>query len=453
FKCKLSLEKLRSTSEYKRADYQELLADNGVVGRDYQLSFQRERQRFNSSANFEWYVNGQITIVQDQHQLWELATRVMQTIFSATPAHKTAQHLAKGSNNAPKQREALDHILSAPFQRSGKKSSTDIILFDGAAELGLIFLVGQEGGYSRYDVCVPDPNLHQQSRVIWDMFDEQLKARDAAVAWLEISEELARPPFGLSPQVIELFLAAFLRFNKDCVEVYTTKKGLSPQIDVTEDIIIKMIESPKDYIIQYKLVTNQQEHLLHAKESIGDARHAADSQAQRTSFATYEETRNKPIVPSTSMVSVESKPSLASTSAISSPSQAQQLVTDVTTEGAPTTRAIHRQTGTISRIDQEAEQIPTDSAISASSQPKDSAETRFATSSSYQIAIPPMAKHPTEDQSHLYKTYTIEDTEEEDWDKAPVEQAFNIIRAIFDGLTPKDQRKLCIRVVEEYNSR
>jgi len=322
------------------------------------------------------------------------------------------------------------------------------------------------------------------------MFDERLKERDTAAAWLEISEELARPPFGLSPQVIELFLAAFLRFNKDCVKVYTTKKGLSPQIDVTEDIIIKMIESPKDYIIQYKPATNQQEHLLHARESIGNARHAADSQAQRTSFATYEETRNKPTVPSTSMVSVESKPSLASTPAISSPSQAQQLVTDVTTEGASTTRAIHRQTGAIPRIDQESERIPTDvttegasttrathrqtstiphtdqeseriptdSAISASSQPKDSAETRFATSSSYQLAIPPLAQHPTdkhssEDRSHLYKTYTIEDTEEEDWDKAPVEQAFNIIRAIFDGLTPKDQRKLCIRVVEEYNSR
>ncbi|HEX3642132.1 MAG TPA: hypothetical protein VHV10_12645, partial [Ktedonobacteraceae bacterium] len=307
-------------------------------------------------------------------------------------------------------------------------------------------------GYSRYDVCVPDPNLHQQSRVIWDIFDERLKERDATVAWLEISEELARPPFGLSPQVIELFLAAFLRFNKDYVKVYTTKKGLSPQIDVTEDIIIKMIESPKDYIIQYKSAANKQERFLRANESIGNARHAADSQAQRTSFATYEETRNKPIVPSTSMVSVESKPSPASTPAISSPSQAQQLVTNVTTEGASTTRAIHRQTGAIPRTDQESERIPTDSAISASSQPKDSAETHFATSSSYQLATPPMAKHPTEDRSHLYKTYTIEDTEEENWDKAAVEQAFNIITTIFDGLTPKDQRKLCIRVVEEYNS-
>jgi hypothetical protein len=143
------------------------------------------------------------------------------------------------------------------------------------------------------------------------------------------------------------------------------------------------------------------------------------------------------------MVSVESKPSLASTAAISSPSQAQQLVTDGTTEGVSTTRAIHRQTGAIPRIDQEPELT----------QPKNVAETRFSTSSSYQLAIPPMAKPPTEDRSHLYKTYTIEDTEEEDWDKAPVEQAFNIIRAIFDGLTPKDQRKLCIRVVEEYKSR
>ena len=80
---------------------------------------------------------GQVTIIRrDPHQLAELATSAMRTVFSATPAHRTAQHLAKGSGSPSKLREALDYILSALFQRSGKKSPTDAILFDGAEPLG-----------------------------------------------------------------------------------------------------------------------------------------------------------------------------------------------------------------------------------------------------------------------------------------------------------------------------
>ncbi len=437
FKCKISLERLRNTSEYKRADYQELLADTGVVGRDYQSAFQRERQRFNSSANFEWYFNGQITIVQDPHQLWELATRVMRTVFPTTPAHNTAQHLAKGSSNAPKQREALDHILSAPFQRSGKKNPTDIILFDGAEALGLIQLIGQEGGYSRYNVCTPDPSLHQQSRVIWNMFDERLKERDASVSWIEVSEELGRPPFGLSPQVIELFLAAFLRFNKDCIKVYTNKKGSPQQMDITEDIVIKMIENPKDYIVQYDPLTIQQKELIHAIAPIGNARQAVEDQAQQGTFTTYEGTRNKPIIPATSVVSIESQPSL-----VNAPVVAEEGATEDAINRAPTNRAINSQTSVNHHIEQEPEQT----------QPKSNAETYFSTSSSYQLTISPAAKHLAEDRSHRYKTYIIEDIEGEDWDKAAVERAYNIIRAVFDGLTHKDQCKLWIQLVEEYHS-
>lgn len=281
-KYKIALEGLRGvSSEYKKPDYQELLADTGVVGRDYQEAFKRELQRFKSCANFEWYFDGQVTIIRDPHQLAELATSAMRTVFSATPAHRTAQHLAKGSGSPSKLREALDYILSAPFQRSGKKSPTDAILFDGAEPLGLIYLVGQEGGYSKYNVCVPDPSLHQRSWTIWNIFDERLKERDPSVAWLEILEELLRPPFGLSPQVIELFLAAFLRLNRDCIKVYMTKKAAALKVDVTEDIIVKILECPRDYIIQYKALTNQQEAYFHESEPIGSAIHAVENKAQK----------------------------------------------------------------------------------------------------------------------------------------------------------------------------
>lgn len=266
FKCKLSLENLRKSSDYQRPDYQEFLADNGIVGRDYQSAFQRERQKFDNSQNLEWYFNGQVTAVQNHLQAEELATRVMRIVYSATPGHKTAQHLAKSSRSAPKLREALDQILSAPFRRSGRKSPTDAILLDGAGELGLIYFTGQDGGYRIYDVCPPHSSQCHDSRVVWSMFDERL--RNPSVSLSEIMEELLLPPFGLSPQVIELFLAAFLRYNRDFVEVYTTKNMLSPQVDATGETIVKMVESPKDYAVFYTPFSGLQKEFLHALEHI-----------------------------------------------------------------------------------------------------------------------------------------------------------------------------------------
>ena len=105
FKRKWALEQLRHNSDYSRADYQELLSDKGVIGKDYLDAFEGALQKFKDCSQFEWYYEGRTVSVQNPVRLDNLATIVMNTVFPSTPAHKTAQHLAKGSRSASKIRE------------------------------------------------------------------------------------------------------------------------------------------------------------------------------------------------------------------------------------------------------------------------------------------------------------------------------------------------------------
>ncbi len=259
-KYTIAVNHLRSSEDYKGPDYQELLADNGLVGGDYLSEFERERKKFENYTAFEWYVDGKTTPVQTLTQLEVLATKVMKTLFPSTPSHSTGQHLSKNSRN-PAKKEALDFILSAPFRRpSGKKSATDAILSDGAGALGLVYVVGHEGGYINYAVGIPDqrdPRL-QNSKLVWDKLEELLGRN---IAWSDISQQLRNRPYGLYPSVLALFLAAFVRINRDYIEVSETKHILNP-IGVTGDIILKMIEFPKDYNIHYRPLTHLQEEFL-----------------------------------------------------------------------------------------------------------------------------------------------------------------------------------------------
>ncbi|GLV54348.1 hypothetical protein KDH_11960 [Dictyobacter sp. S3.2.2.5] len=265
-KRKIAVEKLSHDPEYDKPSYQELLNENGLVGSDYYSAFNKESQRFEQYAEIEWYQQGRATTVQTRLQLEDLATRVMEKVFPYTPTHSTRQHLSKAPRNTTKLKEALDALISAPFNRpanTSKKSITDAILINGAQELDLIEYIDQKGGYNVYNVCAP---VNDHSKIVWQYLDSQLQKQ--GVNWAEIVEHLQSPPYGLYKPVIQLFLAAFLRLNRDYIEIYTTtnnygmRNSYGQRIDVTGETIIKMVDNPKDYLINYKPLPPQQKEFL-----------------------------------------------------------------------------------------------------------------------------------------------------------------------------------------------
>lgn len=250
----LALEKLRTDPNYTSSDYQELLADNGMVGHDYLTSFQESRRLFDQPSKFEWFFGGRTITITTSAHLTGLATTVMNNIFPTTPTHKTRQHLKPTGKSRPL-REALDQILQEEIQQTERrKSAVDAILMDGALELGLIYYADFRKGFKIYKICAPEPR-QKSSHVVWLQIHEQLQS---GAALSEVVEKLLHRPYGLYPSVLEVFMAAFYRYNRDYLEVYSTNGINSQPIDVTGDTIIDMIEQPNRYIVRYQPLTETQ---------------------------------------------------------------------------------------------------------------------------------------------------------------------------------------------------
>jgi hypothetical protein len=254
FKRVLALRNLRTTSIFMSSDYQDLLADTGLVGQDYNTAFQEALRLFDQPSRFEWFRGGRTMIVITSAYLTSLATTMMNEIFPFTPAHKTRQHL-KPTGKSRHVRDALNQILQEEIQQTeGRKSAVDAILMDGAFELGLICFVDRRKGFKVYKVCVPD-TTQRNSYAVWLQINEQLQK---GVAWSEIVEKLLKRPYGLYPSVLELFIAVFYRYNRDYLEVYSTSGINTYPIDVTGDTIIDMVESPHKYVVRYQPLTESQ---------------------------------------------------------------------------------------------------------------------------------------------------------------------------------------------------
>lgn len=260
FKRKRAWESLRDNDNYKTQDYQDLLRDSGLVGKDYKTSFEQALDWFRQPSNFEWFRGGRTVTVSTQTHLSLLATTVMNEVFRDTPAHRTRQHLGS-SRKSNYVENVLDQILQVPFKRplkqGGKKTAVDAIVIDGAVPLGLVHHVKQEGGYAIYDSCVPAPQ-QKNSNAVWLLLDQKLRQ---GTSWLEVVETLQQRPYGLYPSVLQLFLAAFYRINRDYLEIYSKTAGFIP-IDVTGKKIIEMVESPTKFEVRYQPLTDTQRKFL-----------------------------------------------------------------------------------------------------------------------------------------------------------------------------------------------
>ncbi len=249
-----ALKNLQADQNYTTSDYQALLADSGLVGRDYLTDFLEARRLFDQPSKFEWFHGGRTVTVATPAHLTALATTLMNDVFPSTPTHKTRQHL-KPTGKTKFLRDALNQILQEEIQQAdGKKSAIDSILMDGAGELGLVYYIDRRKGFKIYNVCAPEPK-QRASYAVWLQIHEQLQN---GVVLSEVVEKLLKRPYGLYPSVLELFIAAFYRYNRDYLEVYSTSGINSRPIDVTGDIIIDMVESPSKYIMRYQPLTESQ---------------------------------------------------------------------------------------------------------------------------------------------------------------------------------------------------
>jgi hypothetical protein len=259
FLRKRALEDLRSHSQdHQTQDAQDLLSDTGQVGKDCITAFQRAYQVFQSPHEFDWYYRGRQENVR--FPMDEIATTVMKEVFPKTPSHSAGQHLKNSTSRAI--REAMDRLLQAPFSLSppgkGKKAPQDMILRQGAEPLGLIKHVEKANGYDEFTVVIPT-RAFARSQEIWQLLEETLKKGDS---WQSVVTTLKARPYGLYSSVLQLFFAAFYRYNRESLEVCEANKMELRPIDVTASIVEQMVQSPEKYIVIYQPLTKMQRRFL-----------------------------------------------------------------------------------------------------------------------------------------------------------------------------------------------
>lgn len=260
FQQKRALESLRVGSDYKSTLHQDLLSDTGQIGKDYVETFRKTRQAFEQPQNFDWYRGGRTINVTMPAHTSNLASTVMSEVFSATPAHKTQQHL-KATGNVSK--EALNHILQSPFKlpvrKKGKKTAVEAVLIDGAGELGLIQHEKTEQGFEVYNICPPTAQ-QRDSLKVWLLLQDELRK---GTTWADIVRTLSIPPYGLYSSVLQLFLATFYRYNQDYLEIFSTANIDGIPLVITGDIINKITETPGNYVLRYQPLSEEQRRFLH----------------------------------------------------------------------------------------------------------------------------------------------------------------------------------------------
>src|SRR5256885_6025611 len=171
----------------------------------------------------------------------------MNKVFPKTAPHNAGQHL---KNNISKYvQDATDHLLRSPFSlpppTKGKRPPRDMILREGAKPLGFITQVGKVNGYDEFEVVIPT-RTYPFSLEIWQLMEDILKKGDS---WQSVVHTLRGRPYGLYSSVLQLFFAAFYRYNREDLEVCEANKMEQRPIDVTGSIVEQMVQSPEKYII------------------------------------------------------------------------------------------------------------------------------------------------------------------------------------------------------------
>ncbi|HEU4326454.1 MAG TPA: hypothetical protein VFS21_25155 [Roseiflexaceae bacterium] len=221
---------------------QAYLLDNGRIGKPIYEELQNAVRRLQDERTWDWFVAGEI----QPHSTGSgipalLASRVMSSVYSHTPAHKLQQHIKMDSIVASV-RTAADSLLKGNIRlaRSGKSSADTAVLKSGVAELGLLRPGPQDGAYDTFQVT--PPNTQANSMGVWGRF-ERLSSE---TTWMKLVDELHAPPYGVYNSLLLLFSACFFGLHADEIEVLQNRA----RQPISVDLLVKMVESPTTYQVR-----------------------------------------------------------------------------------------------------------------------------------------------------------------------------------------------------------
>lgn len=252
-----ALEALRRDPELDQQS-KPYLEDTGKVGREYREQLDRELQLLGESRQWEWYAGGRSQVGLIRASLVNLASQVMEKVFSDTPTTNLAQHFQPDTLGTTIMK-AVEQIIKNDIKLvKGSKAPADSVLRVGAVALGLLQPEKPNGSFEIFSVAEPTSSASLASGKIWRRIGEHLAA---GKPWATLVRDLRQPHFGLYDSILICFLAAFIARNADSVAIFKTALGSRP-LDVEPALLKAMLEKPQDYTLRYHQLSEAERRWL-----------------------------------------------------------------------------------------------------------------------------------------------------------------------------------------------
>jgi hypothetical protein len=267
-----ALEAIRSDPSLNEAE-RKLLADNGQLGKGYASALQVSLEALKSAKQWEW-LYGTNTITQIMPA--ELASRMMGSVFSATPEHQLAQHF-KADAISPSLKKAVSELLKGEVRLTkGKAAADESILRNGAVSLGLLSKERDEGAFEVFSIN--EPRGHSNSLRVWQLMYERLSSQKT---WQGVVSTLREAPYGMYDSLLLIFTAAFVVYYADEIEVRKNGPGLQRTLNLDFEVLKNMLEKPQEYSVRLHQLTDFERQWLRRIVTHGLNKQSFDSSGGR----------------------------------------------------------------------------------------------------------------------------------------------------------------------------
>jgi hypothetical protein len=214
-------------------------------------------KKWHKVSNLEWFWKGK-TLNIGQLQEDEIASLVMFDVFPKTPVVEHERMADRWTQDQKGDRLKLNTMIldkkSGPIRCEKKGNPPEKTILKQTFEPpGMLKFVKSEGAFDYFELTEP---IKDAAREIWSLLKSGLMKKEVQSEFTDTVQKCQFPPFGVSPRVVELFLAAFLRQYRDQFAVFTkrTKNAEWEKRDFEGSTIYDIVNE-KDYgkvLVQYR---------------------------------------------------------------------------------------------------------------------------------------------------------------------------------------------------------
>lgn len=221
-----------------------------------------------------WYRNGTMDSTKTQGDEEKFISKLMREVFLYTPCirhHATSDQLEGTDSTKSHRLRAMDRLLQTrgkfELAKSGAAAEDSILR---ATLLDTEMIKDKEDKGRAWACEVGDPPVDSAVERVFKVFAKELLKKDAIIYPQAAIYKLLRPKFGLPPQMIDVFLAAFLRGRTDEVAVFSdwrraqkdTTKYQARRENLTGETVYKFVRDPEDFALCYYEISKDEKDYL-----------------------------------------------------------------------------------------------------------------------------------------------------------------------------------------------